>query len=241
MFNLKYLVVLFLILQTLTLTANAYYCGLPSFKRKVLKKDIKGYQLVQDFYLTDKKMTDPYYVKEVTEDQDYVSQCKLEFLTINGKFVRYNEEGSKIQYGQYQEGNRKGIWRGWDKDGRQTYESNYGDGTTNMGKITIFSSDGSIQAEGQVIYEYGRDFFRNNYIGYWRFYEHNKLVSEGNFYNGYPVGIWYQWCNGKRSIKETQLDGEHLIRRKEFLIPKTELKANNCSTFVVKNVISIKD
>lgn len=218
------------------LQANAY-CPIEKFNRQLIEETRDGLFLIQDFYKTGEKRSDPFLIKEENEarKQEYwTGPCgAFDRLTVSGEYTLYYKNGSKILSGYYENGFRKGLWLGWEFSGEKSYEKNYEESYKKLVGISIYWI-GNIRGEGKESYRYQEDW-DNSYSTYevsdWHYYnENNKLMYEGKYSDGKKDGWWYGYCEGQVHLKFKFQKGK--ILEYHHLLTKEEMIKKQCSNWL---------
>ncbi len=81
---------------------------------------------------------------QITSLRTYASE---NMKTLNGKSISWSDDGIKTSEGNYLNGKKEGIWKGFNKDGMLKEEINYISGKKE-GKFTHFDETGKIINEG---------------------------------------------------------------------------------------------
>lgn len=90
-----------------------------SFTRQLIERNTEGC-LVQDFYVTGEKRTDPFLV--IAEESAIPVSFDYELLPIDGLLTLYYKTGVKEQQVNYQAGKRNGEWSSWYVHGQKAGE-----------------------------------------------------------------------------------------------------------------------
>ncbi len=100
--------------------------------------------------------------------------------TLHGKFVIYTSSGAKDLEGEYDNGNRTGVWKSYSgKEGWLHYETTYENDTENGWKKAYYKS-GKIEFEGNYV--------KGHQDGLWKRYdETGKLVEEVSYKLGKEI------------------------------------------------------
>lgn len=128
----KLLLALFLSLLSSVLAAQVIAIQIPqqslqlemdfrAIQRVVIKQTTEGYYLVQDFYESGSRLTDPFLIK----DKKQLANYDYNQLNIESYFVLWYEEGQKWEEGYYIQGKKQGVWKGWLANGKEVMEYQY--------------------------------------------------------------------------------------------------------------------
>lgn len=90
-------------------------------QRVVMEQTEEGYYLVQDFYESGNRLTDPFLIK----DKKQLANYDYNQLNIESYFALWYENGEKWEEGYYIQGKKQGVWRSWLTNGKEVMEYQY--------------------------------------------------------------------------------------------------------------------
>ncbi|WP_375037515.1 toxin-antitoxin system YwqK family antitoxin [Acinetobacter sp. RW6] len=165
------------------------------FYRILLKKLDRNRFLVQDFYITGKKQTDPYILTDGKLDYVYNEQADTSYYSREGSRVVWYESGDKAAETEYQEHKENGLWRVWYENGNLKEETNYKAGKIN-GITKTWNEDG--QLTGECSYKNGLEDGRC-----YEKYTMNPqaFIYDGTYKKGVKVGEWKEWDEDGKLVK----------------------------------------
>lgn len=143
--------------------------------------------MVQDFYISGQKQTDPYLLVDGKKDYVFNESSHQKYYPRKGKRILWYESGNKLAETNYQNNIENGTWKTWYENGKLKEEINYKDGQLN-GIFKSWSEDGVIL--GECNYQLG--------IQNGRCYEKYTInpkafIYDGRYNNGKKVGEWKEW------------------------------------------------
>lgn len=142
--------------------------------------------VVQDFYSTGEKRTDPYIItdKEKCKLANF-SNIDYEEMGVNGLFISWFKSGQIEQKGVFDHGVRKGLWVIWYENGQKKSAGRYRSGLKE-GQWTAWYQNGKRMQKG--IYREGKR------EGVWIFWYGNGKKKEAGRYNeDQKVEQWSYW------------------------------------------------
>lgn len=192
--------------------------------RKLLMSTEDGFYLVQDFYVTGQKLTDPYLLLE----KNYINSNVFEYFEmpisgnisvwykngskkyqihykdgmLNGKFEAWYESGQKEQEGYFAANKMLGKWTGFYKNNQKKYEFDYYEqGNENTYKVNVYYENGVKQVETNS---------KNGKLDgrYIRWYQNGQKEMQGNYYLGEQTGFWGYWSGCGNKVKEIEFDSQ---------------------------------
>ena len=165
------------------------------FYRILLKKLDGNRFLVQDFYITGKKQTDPYILTDGKLDYVYNEQADTSYYPREGSRVVWYESGDKAAETEYHEHKENGLWRVWYENGNLKEETNYKAGKIN-GITKTWNEDG--QLTGECSYKNGLEDGRC-----YEKYTMNPqaFIYDGTYKKGVKVGEWKEWDEDGKLVK----------------------------------------
>lgn len=86
-----------------------------------------GDVIVQDFYATGEKQSDPYRVISLDGAKASMEDRMRYSPSVDGEQVFYFKDGQKEAEASYQKGKRQGLWVWWHSNGQMALEKNYQD------------------------------------------------------------------------------------------------------------------
>lgn len=181
------------------------------YYRILLKKLNAKKYLVQDFYISGHKMTDPYVLTHGKIDYLYNETEGKEFYPREGKRVLWYESGKKLADTTYKNNHEEGTWITWYENGTKKLEETY-----SIGKLTgvqrrwhdngiksneTYYLDGKQQGTSREWDKDGRLQGECNFIkGIMNGRCYSKFDAQKNIYhydgyykNGEKSGIWRTW------------------------------------------------
>lgn len=165
-----------------------------------VNKGAKGiYFVIQDFYITGEKRTDPYLVTDLEKMRNnYFDLVDYNRFSINGLLIIWFKNGLVQQKGVFnQEGKRKGLWVSWYEDGQKKASGHYRN-NFKEGAWTVWYQNGRRMQKGY----YQQDSKEGVWI-YW--YGNGKKKEAGRYNQDQRVEHWSFWDNTGRLIKSKEL------------------------------------
>ncbi|NIE96389.1 toxin-antitoxin system YwqK family antitoxin [Acinetobacter sp. C26M] len=163
---------------------------------RVLLKKLDGQKiLVQDFYISGKKQTDPYILTDGKLDYVYNEQADTSYYPREGSRVVWYESGSKAAETEYNDHKENGLWRVWYENGNLKEETNYKAGKIN-GISKNWNEDGKLT--GECNYKDGLEDGRC-----YEKYTMNPqvFIYDGTYKKGMKVGEWKEWDEEGKLVK----------------------------------------
>lgn len=233
-----YLLSGFVLLMSIFTNAYGHYCEASptKYQRKLLEKTVEGLFLVQDFYDSGEKKTDPFLLEDEIEalKKEYIiNPCyDNQAVIIVGKYITYFDNGQKSIEGYYKDGKRIGIWMSWYKTGEKFSEAEYEKDNKYQGKIIYWDKNGLKQSEDIRIYAISpfknqeKTIYSKNY--YWNQKTRELISIDERIYDerGSRIGIWRGWChyNLVYEVEYKETGQKQVI----FMMPNKDIKALGC-------------
>lgn len=156
--------------------------------------------LVQDFYISGMKQTDPYWL--IDGNKYYVfndNQINNDFPREGGRIIWY-KSGNKMALTNYKNHKEDGVWRTWYENGKLKEEMTYIDGKLD-GIVKQWNGKGELLSE--CSYKLGKENGRcyEKYTINPEFY-----IYDGYYMNGIKVGLWREWDSNGNIIKEQRFN-----------------------------------
>lgn len=169
------------------------------YYRELLKQEGNSKYLVQDFYISGAKQTDPYWLVNGKKNYVFNESNHQKYYPREGKRIIWYESGNKLAITNYSNNIENGIWKTWYENGNLKEEMTYKNGQLD-GFFKNWSENGILL--GECYYHLGKE---NG-----RCYEKYTIKPEvfiynGNYREGKKIGVWKEW----------DLDG-NLINSKKF-------------------------
>ncbi|EPG42736.1 MULTISPECIES: toxin-antitoxin system YwqK family antitoxin [Acinetobacter] len=163
---------------------------------RVLLKKLDGQRfLVQDFYITGKKQTDPYILTDGKLDYVYNEQADTSYYPREGSRIVWYESGSKAAETEYNDHKENGLWRVWYENGNLKEETNYKAGKIN-GNSKNWNEDGKLT--GECNYKDGLEDGRC----YEKYTMNPQIfIYDGTYKEGIKVGKWKEWDEEGKLVK----------------------------------------
>jgi len=143
----------------------------------------QGKALLQEFYVSGQKATEPYTATVLPETKEQRR---------DGLYIAFYENGQKAGEGHFLDGKAQGLWTEWHRNGQKAGESRYQDGKQ-QGLGTSWYENGQKSGEGHVQNDKPQ--------GLWTWWHENgQKMTEGHFQDGIKQGLWTWWHeNGQKS------------------------------------------
>lgn len=171
-----------------------------------VSKGPKGmFFIVQDFYASGEKRTEPFLVSDIEKaKQDNFDLLSYDQMAINGLLITWFNNGQVERKGVFDQGKRKGLWVTWYDNGQKRSSGHYKNGLKE-GTWTVWYQSGNRMQKG-----YFQADRREGVWIYW--YDINGKKKEAGRYNDdYRVERWNYWNDKgslvKSEIKETDTEG----------------------------------
>lgn len=221
-----------------------------TLERRLLRQTQEGYFIVQDYYDSRLRYTEPFMIKRkedlpkgLNANDQFASALDL-IDSIDGPLTIYladlwqKEEGPVILKGQYSDGKREGIWQGFYKNTQQAFQENYQQGKlegkqqrwyeSGKPRSEYYYHQGVVEGKSTLWYEEtGQPLtelnFHNGLMdGAYRYWHDNgQLWIEGQFENNKKHGQWIYWNrNGDKQKIVNYNQGE--ITNQKQLAPAFE-------------------
>jgi len=150
-----------------------------------------------------------YHIDELTNKGHKSSQLMYsEDGLFNGIGYDVYDNGELSKEGNYKDGKKDGLWKGWYYyNGQLQYEWNYKDGKQNgLGKF--YYPNGSL-TEGNY-----KDGEKN---GLWKTYDENgQLEEKGNYKDGYREGVWRNYDEKGKLTSEWEWKNDKILDHKLY-------------------------
>lgn len=131
---------------------------------KFLGITAQGKALLQEFYASGPKATEPFTATVLPETEE---------LRRDGLYIALHENGPKAAEGYYQDGKQQGLWTLWHENGQKMGEIHYQDGKPH-GLWTLWHKNGQKGTEGH--------FQDGDLQGLWtRWDENGNIIEEKNY------------------------------------------------------------
>lgn len=170
------------------------------FYRVLLNKLDKQKFLVQDFYISGKKQTDPYILTNGELNYVYNEESGTSYYPREGSRVIWYESGSKAAETEYKNNKENGLWRVWYENGNLKEEINYKTGKIN-GTSRNWNEDGELT--GECNYKDGLEDGRC----YEKYTMNPQIfIYDGIYKNGIKVGKWKEWDDKGKLVKVESYD-----------------------------------
>lgn len=143
------------------------------------------YKSGKQYFQTPVKSIDPDVytdgeIKYFNPNGDVIRVLSYQNGLLNGQADYYYPDGKPHFHGIYTDGQRTGVWKQWDIDGK------YGIGSFKEevpeGSWTFYYADGSLRSAGR--------FHLGKKNGIWTEYSENGDIAEGNYLDGLTDGTW---------------------------------------------------
>ena len=150
---------------------------------KFLGITTQGKALLQEFYASEQKATEPYTAIVLPETGE---------RRRDGLYTMLHENGQKMMEGYYQDGKRQGLWPiWWYGDGAKHSEGYYQDGK--IQRLSAFWHDDQKMSEDH----YQDDKMQGLST---RWHENGQKAREGHYQDNKKQGLWTWWHdNGQKS------------------------------------------
>lgn len=165
---------------------------------RILLKNLKKQKyLVQDFYKSKNKLTDPYVLTDGQLYYVYNEDESSNFYPREGRRNTYYESGKKSAETKYENNHETGVWIEWFENGNKFSETPYLLGEIN-GNRREWNQKGRLVSECNYIngLEDGECYtkYHNN---------PNIYIYHGYFKNGKKIGLWREWDENGKIIKNS--------------------------------------
>ena len=165
---------------------------------RVLLKNLKNQRyLVQDFYRSKHKLTDPYILTNGQLNYVYNEDESLNFYPREGKRTIYYESGKKSAETKYENNRETGVWIEWFENGNKSSETPY-----LLGKIN--GNRKELNEKGRLVSECNYINGLENGECYTKYNNNpNIYIYHGYFKNGKKIGLWREWDENGKIIKNS--------------------------------------
>lgn len=224
-----------------------------TLERRLLQQTPEGYFIVQDYYDSRLRYTEPFMVKRkedllkgLNDDDQFASALDL-IDSIDGPLTIYladlwqKEEGPVILKGRYSDGKREGIWQGFYKNTQQAFQENYQQGKlegkqqrwyeSGKPRSEYYYHQGVVEGQSTLWYEEtGQPLaelnFHNGLMdGTYRYWHDNgQLWIEGQFENNKKHGQWTYWNRNGNKQKIVNYNQGEIINQKQLAPAFEKLK-----------------
>lgn len=127
--------------------------------------------------------------------------CSYDAGVLDGEYIEYDEEGTEVTKGVFEEGTEEGRWLY--KRNNAIEEGSYSDGLR-TGVWKTWYSTGVISSE----IEYDQDLMNGKYTTY---YENHVVKRSGQMVNGEQTGVWYEYNeNAELLLTTLYKDGKEI-------------------------------
>lgn len=185
------------------------------FERKVLDKRVDGLTLVQDFYPSGEKRTDPFLIK-TSHSNKTSGLYNLMANEVEGQINSWYENGQPEYAIAYKEGQPDGQWLGWYENGDKQIEARYQQGqlislkswypngklkqqadlTNGKGSVTTYATSGQ-----RILVESFNKGIPDGVTERWD--EQGNKLSEITYKNGLLNGVAKTWyTNGQQKTSK---------------------------------------
>ena len=166
-----------------------------------VNKGAKGiYFILQDFYISGEKRTDPYLVTDLDKmNNNHFDLLDYDRFPINGLLIVWFQNGLIQQKGVFNhECKRKGLWVSWYEDGQKKTSGRYQD-NLKEGAWTVWYQNGRRMQKGY--------YQQDNKEGVWIYWYGNGKKKEAGRYNlDHRVERWSFWDAAGRLIKNKEIE-----------------------------------
>lgn len=164
-------------------------CGEDKYYREFIGITLSDLVLVQDFYFSGEKLTNPFLMTLVNAKKTMKGLSCME--GIEGRYTMFYKSGYKKVFGDFRDGMAKGLITTWYEAGQKRSEANYKRGELD-GRMTVWYRNGQVNSE--------MSFMNNKLEGVLtQWYENGQKKSDANYKKGELDGrmtIWYE--NGSK-------------------------------------------
>lgn len=167
-----------------------------------INKGSKGmFFIVQDFYSTGEKRTEPFLVADLEKaKKNEFDILSYDRMAINSSLIIWFNNGQVERKGVFDQGKRKGLWVSWYDNGQKRSSGHYKDGLRE-GTWTVWYQTGKRMQKG-----YFQTDRREGVWIYW--YGNGKKKEAGRYNDDYRVERWNYWDDSgklvKSEVKETE-------------------------------------
>lgn len=129
-----------------------------------------GFALLQDFYLSGEKFSDPYLKTVINAERNVGKSCTND---LEGSFTFWYKNGQRLAEGNYEDGKLEGLSALWYENGQKQAEINFKNGNIN-GLVTWWYKNGQKRVE--------RNMKNGERVGIWlEWDEKGDLIEEKDF------------------------------------------------------------
>lgn len=166
---------------------------------RVERKQQGLFIVVQDFYTSGEKRTDPYAVTDKEKIKTaHFTNVDYDEIGINGLFISWYKDGQIEQKGVYDQGMRKGLWVIWYESGQKKSAGRYRNGLKD-GQWTAWYQNGKRMQKG--IYREGKR------EGVWiLWYGNGRKKEAGRYSDDKKVERWSYWSESGKMVKDNIMD-----------------------------------
>lgn len=165
-----------------------------------VNKGPKGiYFVIQDFYTTGEKRTDPYLVTDLDRViNDHFDIVDYDRFPINGLLIIWFKNGLVQQKGVFNlDGKRKGLWVSWYEGGQKKTSGHYKN-NLKEGAWTVWYQNGRRMQKGY--------YHEDNKEGVWIYwYGNGKKKEAGRYSQGLRVERWSFWDDSGQLVKSKEI------------------------------------
>lgn len=151
--------------------------------------------IIQDFYTTGEKRTDPFLITNIEKaKQNNFDVFNYDNLGVNGLLIVWFKNSQVEQKGIYEQGNRKGLWVAWYENGQKRASGQYKEGLKE-GQWTFWYQNGRRMQKGY--------YQADKKQGVWIFWYGNGRKKEaGRYRDDQKVERWSYWNNSGKLVKD---------------------------------------
>lgn len=162
-----------------------------------IDKGQKGvFFIIQDFYNSGEKRTDPYLITDIEQAKDHnFDAVSYDHMDVNGLLIIWFKNGQVKQKGVFDQGQRKGLWVSWYENGQKKTSGHYVAGLKE-GQWTIWYQNGRRMQKGY----YKADRREGVWI-YW--YGNGRKKEAGRYRQDERVERWSYWDDSGKLVKDT--------------------------------------
>lgn len=156
---------------------------------KFLGTTTQGKALLQEFYASGQKATEPYIAILLSDPRE---------RRRDGLYIEWHENGQKASEGHFQDGKLQGRVTAWHKNGQKKMEGSFQDGKE-QGLWTWWHENG--QKAGESHFQNGKEQGR---LTLW--HENGQKKLEGHFQDGKQQGLWTAWDENGNIVGKRNYD-----------------------------------
>lgn len=161
-----------------------------------IDKGQKGiFFIIQDFYNSGEKRTDPYLITNIEEAKHQnFDAVNYDHMDVNGLLIVWFKNGQVEQKGVFDQGQRKGLWVSWYENGQKKSSGHYKEGLKE-GQWTVWYQNGRRMQKGY----YKADRREGVWI-YW--YGNGRKKEAGRYRQDERVERWSHWDDAGKLVKD---------------------------------------